>query len=77
MNSNRIEINTPDWALDLVKDLPLLVTKKEASKFLRRSERSLQRDVNGGRLRALKTGNAGSARVLFARTELARFISTM
>jgi excisionase family DNA binding protein len=56
---------------------PPLMVKEEVTTVLRCDPRTVDRLVARGLLRALKPGRGGSARVLFAREELARYLGQM
>ncbi len=67
----------PDWIEDTLEDLPPLCTTAEAVSLLRTSRRNLYRMVARGRLNALRQESSGSSRLLFPRSELARFLRSM
>ena len=67
----------PKWAGDAVAHLPQIIPIREVAEFLNRSRRQLRRDIRRGRLRALKTSQSGSGRVLVTRAALAQFVANL
>ncbi|HVY27034.1 MAG TPA: helix-turn-helix domain-containing protein [Polyangiaceae bacterium] len=67
-------MSAPDWIAETVAELPALATVKETASVLRTTPRNLRRHVAAGRLRAIRAEETGSSRVLFPRSEVARFL---
>lgn len=61
---------SPDFA-----DLPLLSTREEVAKLFRVEVRTVDRLMKEGRLRGTKLNPGKSGRVVFLRSELARFLT--
>jgi hypothetical protein len=64
-------------AENLVRDLPALVSPKQAAEFLGLTTRTLRNYRIAGRIRAIKTSPGRSGRVRYARAEIARLLGTM
>jgi excisionase family DNA binding protein len=69
--------NQPAWIDDTIRDLPTLLLVPEAAGVLRMSTRSVRRLMADGSLRSHRARQAGSARALIPRTEIARYLSTL
>lgn len=67
----------PTWAAETAAHLPPLATPREVAELLRIAPRTLKRWRSRGKIRAVRTGVGGSARVLFARTEVARLLAEL
>jgi excisionase family DNA binding protein len=65
------------WVEQILEGLPPLLDLKETAAVLRCSTRSVRRRVEDGRLRALRTAEGGSGRLLVPKSELKRLLSTM
>ena len=68
---------TESEALDLLSDLPQIVDLEQASRALSLSKTTLRRRVASGELQRLRSREKRGGRLLFSRTELARFIVQM
>ncbi len=69
--------NLPDWALDAISDLPGLLSRKEAGRFLRMCESSVDRLLRSGRLKSIRTADSGAGRVLIPRRSLADLLVSL
>ena len=68
---------TPPWAIEAVSTLPAIAKIAEVSAAIRMCPRTIRRLVETGQLRAVKAREAGSARLLFPRTEVARYLASL
>ncbi len=73
--------NTPElaaWVREALEGLPAIVTIAEAARVLRMSGRNVRRLIAVGRIQSLKVCTGpGAGRVLFARSEVARFLESL
>ena len=67
----------PEWVTDALREAPPILTKREVSTLVRLSGRQISRLMASGKLIPLRTTDAGSSRVLFARGEVARFLESI
>jgi hypothetical protein len=74
---------TPEWLADALRDAPPILTIEEVSALTRLDPRSIRRFVAAGRIKTtlrstVGTGpTGGSARLLFPRAEVGRFLTTL
>lgn len=66
-----------DWIADVVAQLSPLTSAAEASNALRTSPRNLRRMIADGRLRAVRSYESGSSRVLVPRLEIERYLRSL
>lgn len=66
-----------DWIADVVGQLRPMTTAEEASTVLRTSPRNLRRMIADGRLRAVRSRETGSSRVLVPRVEIERYLRSL
>ena len=74
MTEQEPDVALPTWALDAVRDLDPLLTKLEASAFLRRSGSTLDRAISSGHLLVVRSAERGPSRVLIPRVSLACYL---
>lgn len=67
----------PPWAADALGGLPAVLTTDEAIGVLRTSRRNLYRWIAAGKLRAVRHGVGGSARVLIPRAAIAAYLTEL
>lgn len=71
-------MNAPsDWIADAVASLHPLATLFEAAATLRMCTRSVRRMVATGRLKAIRSRESGSSRVLIPRVEIERYLRSL
>lgn len=70
-------LRNADWIDETVSALPPLARIGEVCELLRIDERTARRLVASGTLRAVKARETGSARLLFPRAEVARYLSAL
>lgn len=63
-------------AATVADDLPSFVPAKQAADYLNVSTRTLRKWIRCGKLAAMRTAPSGSGRVLIARDEIARFLTS-
>jgi excisionase family DNA binding protein len=66
-----------DWISDVIGQLRPMTTAAEASTALRTSPRNLRRMIADGRLRAVRSRESGSSRVLVPRVEIERYLRSL
>ena len=67
-------MNLPTWAIDAVSGLPGLVTKEEAARFLKVSERTIATLCVSGKLKHVRRSPRGSSRVVIPRQFIAKYL---
>jgi excisionase family DNA binding protein len=67
----------PSAVADACSGLPPLMLLREVTAFLRIHERTARRLIAQGRIKALRSREAGSSRVLVARAEVARYLESL
>jgi excisionase family DNA binding protein len=66
-----------DWADDVVRGLPGLLTQDEACAALKISRSTMRKLVSDGRLTPVRHAVGGSARALFTRAGVARYLRSL
>lgn len=69
--------NRPEWVVEVLEGLPLLVPEEELATLLHVSQRTLRRWAVKGRIHRLRTARGGAGRVLIPRGEVARLLLIM
>jgi excisionase family DNA binding protein len=67
----------PAWVTDATAHLPPLLRINEVGAALRTHVRTVRRLIAAGRIRALRSREAGSSRVLVPRAEVARYLQSL
>lgn len=75
MNATRKEKPIPDYLRELATELPLTLDLKEVASVLKMHERSVQRLVASGELRASRSKLSGGSRLIFTRSEVVRWFA--
>lgn len=65
----------PDYLRELAEELPLTLDLKEVAGVLKMHERSVQRLVASGELRATRSKLVGGSRLIFTRSEVIRWFA--
>ncbi len=70
--------STLDWVERLIENLPDLVPEDEIARLLHKSQRTISRWRNSGRIRTwLRTAASGTTQVLIPKLELRRLLLSM
>ena len=64
----------PTWALDAVAELPGLITKDQAAKFLNTSQRTIATLCLSGDLKHVRRRETGSSKVMIPRQWMAEYL---
>lgn len=67
----------PEWIAEAIAPLPPIATAAEVCAVLRVSRAKVSRLVTTGELRAVRTRESGSARVLIPREAVAAYLATL
>jgi excisionase family DNA binding protein len=65
----------PEQLAEVARELPITMSKAQVAEVLRVCERTVDRAVTAGKLRAIKTADGRAGRVLFTRSEVVRFMA--
>ena len=65
----------PDYLRELAEELPITLDLKETASVLKMHERSVQRLVASGELRATRSKLKGGSRLIFTRSEVVRWFA--
>lgn len=75
MNAARKEKPIPAYLRELSEELPITLNLKETAAVLKMHERTVQRLVSDGELRATRSKLKGGSRLIFTRSEIVRWFA--
>lgn len=75
MNAARKDKPIPEHLRELSEQLPLTLDLKETAQVLKMHQRSVQRLVASGELRAIRSKLTGGSRLIFTRSEIVRWFA--
>jgi excisionase family DNA binding protein len=73
MNAARKEKPIPDYLRELSEQLPITLDLKETAEVMKMHERSVQRLIASGELKATRSRLSGGSRLIITRSEVVRW----
>lgn len=75
MNAARKDKPIPEYLRELSEALPITLDLKQTAQVMKMHERSVQRLVASGELRATRSKLKGGSRLIFTRSEIVRWFA--